>query len=124
MVASRGDVTLTSRELTIRFDAANREVDSAVARGGVEIVQGARTVNADTGEFLRANQRVVLVGKPAVARHDKDELRCQRIEYDQGRDELRCEGAPSHRVETNINSKLGPGGAAPLQVLPGPRGTR
>ncbi|MFN7951592.1 MAG: LptA/OstA family protein [bacterium] len=124
VVATRGDVTLSCQELVIRFDANNKEVDSAMARGGVEIVQTGRSVSADTGDFQRANQRVVLTGKPAIARHDKDELRCQRIEYDQGRDELRCLGAPSSRVETFVNSNLGPGGSAPLQVLPSPRGGR
>lgn len=120
VVAERGDVTLTCEGLTIRFDDQNREVDSAEARGGVQIVQGERNVTADTGHFLRANQRVVLEGRPAVARHDKDELRCQRIEYDQGRDELRCEGAGPHRVETNIKSKIGAGGESALGNLTGP----
>ncbi len=124
VVASRGDVTLRSQELVIRFDGANKEVDSALAKGGVEIVQGGRSVSADTGEFLRANQRVVLMGKPAIARHDRDELRCQRIQYDQHRDELRCEGAPSRRVETVVNSGVGQGLGSSLDVVPGARGGR
>lgn len=120
VVAERGDVTLTCEELTIRFDDQNREVGSAEARGGVQIVQGERNVTADTGRFLRENQRVILEGRPAIARHDKDELRCQRIEYDQGRDELRCEGAGPHRVETNIKSKIGAGEDSPLGNLTAP----
>ncbi|MBK7975829.1 MAG: hypothetical protein IPK07_21975 [Deltaproteobacteria bacterium] len=122
VVAERGDVTLACEDLTIRFDAQNREVDSAEARGGVQIVQGDRNVTADTGRFLRQSQRVVLEGRPAIARHDKDELRCQRIEYDQGSDELRCQGAGQHRVETNIKSKIGAGDQSPLGNLTGPRG--
>ncbi len=114
VVAERGDTTLTCEELTIAFDDQNREVVKADATGGVYIVQGDRNVTADTGHFTHADQRVVLLGKPTqpvLAQHGDDHMTCQRIEYVQTSDEVRCDG---NRDRIQMVIKSNPSGEGPM----------
>jgi lipopolysaccharide export system protein LptA len=66
-VAKQGAITISGDRLTIHYLPEGGDVERIVAEGNVRIVQGERVATGQRGEYFRAEERVLLSGKPRVS---------------------------------------------------------
>ncbi len=90
--AVQGEMELEADELEVRVDPRTREVQQAVARGGVRIRKGEVLAAGDRARYDAARGVVVLEGAPRVWR-GKDVVAGQRITLYLAEDRTVVEGA-------------------------------
>ncbi|MCK6505645.1 LptA/OstA family protein [Myxococcota bacterium] len=89
VTATRGAVTLTCQELEVRYASAD-QVDTATARGQVQVVHGARTARADQAVLTAADGALTLTGQPQLT-EGPNTLSGQRIVLWLDDERVRCD---------------------------------
>ncbi len=76
----RCDMTIQCDRLRVFSDPAGERVERIVCMGNVRMQQGARRVTAERAEYVDAEQKLILTGKPkAWDTVDQNELRGEEI---------------------------------------------
>lgn len=89
VTATRGAVTLTCQELEVRYASAD-QVDTATARGQVQVLHGQRTARADQAVLTAADGALTLTGAPQLT-EGANTLTGQRIVLWLDDERVRCD---------------------------------
>ena len=114
VVLTQGDLVVRCPELVAHYDAASR-IERVVCAEGVRAEQGARTMEAGSGEFDNVGRTLVLSGEPII-REGERWIRGETMVWEVDHRRARVERGEAELPAADLPPLAGRAGAGPLRV--------